>query len=103
LVALNYAIKWVEVKALRTNIAIVIARFMYEYILIRLGCPLTIVTNQGVYFINDIINGLKVQNNVKENQWNTFLWSQQKHIEKKTPIWKLCSMVPKGEKTHLAN
>jgi len=30
-------------KALRTNIVIVISRFLYEYILTKFGCPLTIV------------------------------------------------------------
>jgi hypothetical protein len=45
LVAIDYATKWVEAKALRTNIAVIIATFLYEYILTRFGCPLTIVTN----------------------------------------------------------
>ncbi len=45
LVATNYATKWVEAKALGTNIAIIIARFLYEYIMTKFGCPLTIVTN----------------------------------------------------------
>jgi hypothetical protein len=49
LVAIDYATKWVEVKALRTNIVIVTAIFLYEYILTRFGCPLTIVINQGVH------------------------------------------------------
>jgi len=44
-VATNYATKWVETRALKTNIATVIAKFMYECILIRFGCPLTIVTD----------------------------------------------------------
>jgi hypothetical protein len=34
------------------NIIVVITRFMYEYIL-------TIVTNQGIHFINDAIKHLK--------------------------------------------
>jgi hypothetical protein len=55
LVVTNYATKWVEVKALKTNIVIITARFLYEYILTKFGCPLTIVTDQGVHFINDII------------------------------------------------
>jgi len=43
LVGTNYATKWVKAKALRTNTTIVIARFLYEYILTRVGCPLTII------------------------------------------------------------
>jgi hypothetical protein len=45
LVAIDYAIKWVEAKAFITNIAIVITKFLYEYILTRFGCPLTIITD----------------------------------------------------------
>ncbi len=54
MITIDYATKWVEAKALRTNFVIVIAKFLYEYILTRFGCPLTIVTNHGVHFINDI-------------------------------------------------
>jgi hypothetical protein len=37
------------------NTIIIITKFLYEYILTRFGCPLTLVTNQGVHFINDVI------------------------------------------------
>jgi hypothetical protein len=47
-----------EAKALITNIAIVTTIFLYEYILTRFGCPLTIVAYQGLYFINDTIKHL---------------------------------------------
>jgi hypothetical protein len=43
--ATNYATKWVEAKAIKINIVIVIIRFMYEYILTKFGCPLTMVAN----------------------------------------------------------
>jgi hypothetical protein len=45
LLATNYATKWVEAKAFKTNIVVVIAIFMYEYIRTKCGCRLTIVTN----------------------------------------------------------
>jgi hypothetical protein len=58
LVATYYAAKWVEVKALRTHTALITTKFLYEYILIRFGCPSTIVIDQGLHFINDIIKYL---------------------------------------------
>ncbi len=58
LVVAYYATKWVEAKAFKTNIVIVTTRFLYEYILTKFGCPLTIVTDQGVHFINDTIKHL---------------------------------------------
>jgi hypothetical protein len=60
LVITDYAIKWVEAKTLKTNIVIVITIFLYGYILIRFGCPLTIVTNQGVQIINDTTKHNKI-------------------------------------------
>jgi len=50
LVVTDYAMKWVEAKALRTNIVIVTTRFLYEYILTTFGCPLTIGIDQGGTF-----------------------------------------------------
>jgi hypothetical protein len=57
LTATNHVTKWVEAKTFRTNIVVVTTIFMYD-ILTKFGCPLTIVTNQGVYFINDVIKYL---------------------------------------------
>jgi hypothetical protein len=58
LVAIDYATKWVEAKTLRTNTTTIIIKFLYECVFIRFGCPLTIVTYQGVHFINDAIKHL---------------------------------------------
>jgi hypothetical protein len=57
LVATDYA-KWVEARALRTNTTSIIAKILYECILTRFGCPLTIIIDQGVHFINDAIKYL---------------------------------------------
>ncbi len=58
IIATDYATKWVEARALKINIAVVITKFLYECILIGFGCPLIIITNQGVHFINDAIKYL---------------------------------------------
>jgi hypothetical protein len=47
--------KWVETEALRTNITIVIMKFLYDHIFIQFGYPLIIVIDQGTHFINDVI------------------------------------------------
>jgi hypothetical protein len=45
LVAINYVTKWVEAKAFKTNIVDITTKFLYDCILTRFGCPLTLVTN----------------------------------------------------------
>jgi hypothetical protein len=58
LVAIDYAIKWVAARTLRTNTTIIIAKFLYECKLAKFGCLLIIVTDQGIHFINEAIKYL---------------------------------------------
>ncbi len=61
-----------EARALRTNTATVITKFLYECILTRIGCPLTIVTNKGVCFINDAIKYLTIHFLLKHVSFTTY-------------------------------
>jgi hypothetical protein len=54
LVTINYATKWVEAQALHTNTIAITTKFLYKHILTRFRCPLTIITDQGTHFINDV-------------------------------------------------
>jgi transposase InsO family protein len=57
-IATDYVTKWVETRALRIIIAAITKRILYECILTKFGCPLTIVIDQGVQFINGAIKYL---------------------------------------------
>ena len=51
----NYCTKWAEAKTLRDNTTASTAKFLYEHIWCRFGCPIEIVSNQGGHFINHAV------------------------------------------------
>ena len=58
LAAMDYCTKWVEARALKDNSAKSVARFLYEAIMTRYGCPVELVTDQGGHFINAVLREL---------------------------------------------
>jgi transposase InsO family protein len=58
LVATDYCTKWVEAKALRDNLVSSTAKFLYEYIWCRYGCPIELMSDQGAHFVNHVVREL---------------------------------------------
>ena len=58
IVATDYVTKWVEAKATQKNDAHTIAaKFIYEYVFTRYGLPIEIVSDRGLHFLNETIDG----------------------------------------------
>lgn len=55
IIGVEYLTKWEKVEPTRYYIARTTAKFLYENIIIRYGFPLSIVSNQGKHFVNNMI------------------------------------------------
>ena len=58
LVATDYVTKWVEAKPTKKCDARTTARFIYEMIITRFGCPIEIVSDQGKAFMSETVRTL---------------------------------------------
>ena len=58
IVATDYCTKWVEAKALRDNTAASTAKFLYECIWCRYGCPIELISDQGGHFLGQVVESL---------------------------------------------
>ena len=57
-VSTEYVTKWAEALATKTYDAKIVAKFIYENIITRFGCPKELVSDHGTHFLNDIIEQL---------------------------------------------
>ena len=55
IVATDYFTKWVEVKATCKANARSTAKFLYEQVISRYGCPLELISDRGSHFLNQVI------------------------------------------------
>jgi hypothetical protein len=63
--------------------------------------PTIVLTSKVIKLEKLQENKLEAQNNVGANQWNRFMWSQQKNIKKKFQFGDYILWFPKGKNTHL--
>ena len=70
--ATDYVTKWVEAKALTDNTATKTANFLYEHVITRYGCPLEIVSDQGIHFLNETVEALTEAFQIKHRKATTY-------------------------------
>ena len=67
---MEYVTKWAKAEPVDTCSSEVAAMFIYENIITRFGCPLTLISDQGSHFINKTIKNLTDQFHI-DQRWST--------------------------------
>lgn len=65
IIAIEYLIKWTEVRIDKTNDAIHVANYIYKKIIIQFGCLKILISDQGTHFLNSIIKEMTNKFNMK--------------------------------------
>lgn len=58
IVATDYLTKWVEAKVTVKANARTTTQFLYEFVIVRYGLPIEIVSDRGTHFLNQVIENL---------------------------------------------
>ena len=61
IIAVEYVTKWAEAEPVDTCSSEIAANFIYENIITRFGCPITLISDQVSHFINKTIKALTNQ------------------------------------------
>ena len=93
----EYVTKWAEVELVPSFTKEVVAKFIYENIITRFGCPLTLISDQGTHFINQTIETLLKEFLIYHHKTSTYHPEDNGAIESfnKTltkGLTKICSM-----------
>lgn len=93
LVATDYVTKWAEASAVQNDNAGTVARFLYENIITRFGCPKELVSDRGTHFINDTIRALTDKYDIKHRKTTPYHPRANGQTEKTNGI--LCKILTK--------
>ena len=93
LVATDYATKWAEAAATKTDDAATVAKFLYENIISRYGCPKELVSDRGTHFLNKTIAELTTRFLIKHRKTSPYHPRANGQTEKTNGI--LCGIFTK--------
>lgn len=54
----EYLTKWAEVQPMKDCIGTTVAKFIFEYVLTRFGCPKILMSDHSTHFLNETISAL---------------------------------------------
>ena len=69
---IEYVTKWLEAEPVDTCFSEIATKFIYENIISRFGCPLTLISDQGTHFINKTIKTLTDQFQIDHHQSTSY-------------------------------
>jgi transposase InsO family protein len=93
LVATEYVTKWAEALPTKNDDAKTVAKFIYENIITRFGCPKELVSDRGTHFLNDIISTLTTTYLIKHRKSSPYHPRANGQTEKTNGI--LCKIITK--------
>jgi hypothetical protein len=93
LVATDYATKWAEAAATRTDDAKTVAKFLYENIISRFGCPKELISDRGTHFLNSTIEALTTKYLIKHRKTSPYHPRANGQTEKTNGL--LCQILTK--------
>ena len=93
LVATEYVTKWAEAAAVRKDDAKTVAKFLYENIITRFGCPKELVSDRGTHFINHTIQAMTEKYEIKHRKTTPYHPQANGQTEKTNGI--LCKILTK--------
>jgi transposase InsO family protein len=93
LVATEYVTKWAEAMPTKTDDAKTVAKFLYENIITRFGCPKELVSDRGTHFLNETIEHLTNKYLIKHRKSTPYHPRANGQTEKTNGI--LCRIITK--------
>lgn len=90
LVATDYTTKWVEARPLRKVNSASIAKFLYEVMITRFGCPIELISDQGAHFVNEVIKELTETFLISHHKSTPYYPCMNGHVESLNKILENC-------------
>jgi hypothetical protein len=81
-VATEYLTKWAEARAVKTNDANHAAKFLFEHVITRFGCPKILISDRGKHFLNEVIEAMTARFKINHRKTTPYHPQTNGHTER---------------------